>query len=315
MATAINTRTYFQAATKLVKNIYSNSSPLKPNRWPEFFNAFDIDMDRSFWQAMSLVGFGTLALKTEGQAATLDASKEGFLTMYPFFSYALRYIVTKEMMREDAKRIIPKLPGLLRYSKDQTIEFLVWNVLNLAFLDKASGGYNVADGHSLCFDAHTCAGAPGITYSNTLGFSALTVETLNQVFSLMANMPDDRGLTTSRMPVDINYPIGLHQDVVEVLGSFYYPDSNENRVNSVAGSLKPRAVEYLVAAPQGPFPWFVSSGKGELGTDAHTAFVNKKWDEQRSWVDENVQSMNHEVEVRLQWGAVEGRGIFGSEGA
>ena len=140
MATAINTGTYFRAATRIVKDIYSNSVPTKPRRYPEFFNSYDIDMDRSFWQALSIVGFGTLALKTQGQAATLDSSKEGFMTMYPFFTYALRYIVTKEMGREDAKRIIPQLPGLLRYSKDQTIEFLVWNVLNLSFLSGAAGG-------------------------------------------------------------------------------------------------------------------------------------------------------------------------------
>lgn len=315
MATAINTSTYFRAATRIVKDIYSNSNPTKPRRWPEFFNSFDIDIDRSFWQALSLVGFGTLALRTQGTAAAIDSSKEGFMTMYPYFTYALRYIVTKEMAREDAKRIIPKLPGLLRYSKDQTIEFLVWNVLNLAFTNKSSGGYILADGQPLCSQDHPCAGVPGLTYSNSVGPAALTVETLNQVFQLMGNMPDDRGLTTSRMPADIWYPLGLHQSVVEVLGSFYYPESNENRVNSVAGSLKPHAVEYLTSAPTGPFPWFVSSGKGELGTDAHTAFANIKWDEQRAWVDPNTENMNHEVEVRLQWGAVEGRGIVGSEGA
>jgi hypothetical protein len=315
VATVINTGTYFRAQTRIVKDIYSNSVPTKPRRFPEFFNEFDIDMDRSFWQALSIVGFGTLALKTQGQVATLDSSKEGFMTMYPFFTYALRYIVTKEMVREDAKKIIPQLPGLLRYSKDQTIEFLVWNVLNLGFLNTAGGGYQLADGQPLFSTVHPCAGQAGLTYTNDVGAAAFTVEVLNQVYTIMGNMPDDRGLTTSRMPEDLWYCIGMHQQVVEVLGSFYYPDSNENRVNSVVGSLTPHAVEYLVSAPQGPFPWFVGSGKGKLGTDSHTAFTNIKWDEQRSYYEEQTQSMYHEVEVRLQWGAVEGRGLVGSQGA
>ncbi|MDE2097359.1 MAG: hypothetical protein KGL39_08960 [Patescibacteria group bacterium] len=315
MPSMVNTTTFFQAQTRIVKDIYSNSAPYKPQRYPEFFNKYEIDMDRSFWQALSIVGFGTLALKYEGQVPSLDASREGFMTMYPFFTYALRYIVTKEMAREDAKRLIPQLPGLLRYSKDQTIEFLVWNVLNLGFLAAASGGYNLADGQPLFSQSHPCAGAPGITYSNSLGAAAMTVETLNQLFTLMGNMPDDRGLTTSRMPRDVWYPIGYHQTVVETLQSFYYPGSNENRVNSVVGSLEPHAVEYLLAAPTGPFPWFVSSAKGALGTDAHTAFANIKWDEQRVFVHEDTLSMIHEVEVRLQWGAVEGRGLAASSGA
>jgi len=315
MPSAINLASYFRAQTRIIKDIYSNSAPLKPRRWPEVFNTYDFEADRSFFQAMSLVGFGTLALKLEGQAASLDASKEGFLTMYPWFTYALRYIVTKEMAREDAKKIIPKLPPLLKYSKDQTIEFLVWNVFNLSFLGKGSGGYSLADGQPLCSDVHPCAGAPGITYSNFLGAVALTVETLNQAFTLMGNIPDDRGLTTSRLPKSLLYPLGLHQTVVEVLQSFYYPGSNENRVNSVSGSLDPIAVEYITANQNGPFPWWVLGGKGDLGSDAHTAFTNVKWDEQRSWYDDPTQSMSHEVEVRLQWGAIEGRGLVGSQGA
>lgn len=311
----INTGTYFRAQTRIIREIYSNSVPQKPIRWTELFNQYDIDVDRSFWQVLSLVGFGTLALKSQGQAATVDTSKEGFMTMYPYFTYALKYIVTKQMAREDAKKIIPQLPSLLRYSKDQTIEFLVWNVLNLGFLNKSQGGYNLADGQPLFSQTHPCAGAPGITYSNFVGNAAFTVEILNQVFTLFGSMPDDRGLTTSRLPMDVWYPIGYQQQIVETLSSFYYPQSNENRVNNVAGSLTPHAVEYLTAAPQGPFPWYVSAGKGKLGTDSHTAFCNVKWDEQRSWVDPNTENLNHEVEVRLQWGAVEARGLVGSAGA
>lgn len=315
MATLVNLGSYFKAQALVVQDLYSNSTPTKPRRWPDLFNQFKIDQDRSFWNAMSLIGFGTLAVRDEGQVATIDSSKQGLVTMYPYITYALRYLVTKEMAREDAKSIIPMLPGLLRYSKDQTIEFLVWNVLNLSFTNAASGGYNLADGQPLCSDAHPCIGAPGLTYSNTVGPAALTVETLNQVFTLMANMPDDRGLTTSRMPEDIWYPIQLHQNVIEVLSAYYYPDSNENRPNTVAGSVKPHAIEYITSQPTGPFPWWVTSGKGALGTDAHTLFTNVKWDEQRAYFDQPTQTMIHEVEVRLQWGAVEGRGVVGSEGA
>lgn len=315
MATIHNTRTFFQAQSKIVQKIYSNTAPLKPLRYPTIFNSYTGDEDRSFWQSLSVVGFGTFGLRQEGTAAEIDASKEGLLSMFPWVTFALRYIVTKEMSREDAKRLIPKLPAMLRYASDQTKEFLFWNVFNLAFTPKASGGYNLADGQPLCSNAHPCVGQPGQTYSNTLGALGLSVESLNMVFTGMGNIPDDRGLTTYRTPRDIIYPLGMHQTVVETLSSFYYPQSSENRVNSVAGSLNPHAIEYLTAAPTGPFPWFVLSGKGELGTDSHTAFANVKWDEQRAWYDEDVQSMNHESEWRGIWGAVEGRGIYGSQGA
>lgn len=317
-ATNTNLRTFFQSQTKIIQTIYSKSAPLKPLRYPTVFNYFEGDEDRSFWQALSLVGFGILALRQEGQSASIDASKEGVLTMYPWVTYALRYIVTKEMAREDAKKIIPRLPGLLRYSSDQTKEYLFWNVFNLAFTNFAGGGYNMYDGLPLCSNAHTLSGASATgvtTFSNYLGAVSLTVETLNQSFVLMGNLPDDRGLTTYRTPQDLIYPLGLHQTAVEVLASFYYPTSNENKVNSVAGSLNPRAIEYLTSAAAGPFPWFVLAGKGALGTDAHTAFANIKWDEQRAWVDPNTNSLNHETEFRGIWGVVDPRGIVGSAGA
>jgi hypothetical protein len=315
MASSINLASFFTAQANVVNDIYSNTPPMKKLRYPEFFNSFSGDEDRSFWQALSVIGFGLMAVKAEGQAATIDFSKQGILSFFPKVTFALRYFVTKEMAREDKKRIIPKLPALLRYSKDQTYEFLFWNVLNLGFT-AAPTGYNVADGLPLFSNAHTCAGNPSLTWSNNIGAVALTVETLNQIFTLMAVMPDDRGLITSRTPEDIWYPVGLHQNVVEVLSSFYYPSTDENRVNSVAGSLTPHAVEYLVPASTiGPFPWYVSAGKGQLGTDSHTCFTNTAWDEQRAYYEKNTQQMIQEVEARLAWGAVTGYGIAASSGA
>ena len=310
MSTFINTRTYFQSQTKIIQTEYSKSAPMKPLRYPTIFNAFAGDEDRSFFQALSLVGFGTLSLRDEGQSAAIDASKEGLLSAFPYVTYALKYIVTKEMSREDAKRVIPKLPALLRYSSDQTKEFLFWNVFNLAF----SGQVLLADGQPLCSNAHPLTGAAG-TYSNTLGAVSLTVETLQQAFVLMGNMPDDRGLTTYRTPQDLIYPLGLHKTAVEVLSSMYYPTSNENKVNAVKGSVEPHAIEYLTSNANGPFPWFVLAGKGALGTDSHTVFASVKWDEQRAWVNEENESLNHETEFRAVWGAVDGRGIVGSQGA
>lgn len=314
----INTRVYFQAQTKIIQDVYSRSAPLKPLRYPNFFNAYDGDEDRSFWQALSIVGFGLLALRQEGQSAEIDASKEGRLSTYPWVSFALRYIVTKEMAREDAKRIIPKLPGLLRYSSDQTKEYLFWNTLNLGFLGQSAGGFNMPDGLPLFSNAHTIAGAASTnisTYSNLLGAVAPTVESMNQAFILMANIPDDRGLTTSRTPADVWYPINLHQQMIETLSSFYYPQSDKNATNTVAGAVEPHAIEYLSGTQGGPYPWYISAGKGQLGTDSHTAFANIKWDEQRAWVDPNTGNLNHETEFRAIWGVVDPSGLVGSQGA
>lgn len=315
MTSIVNTRTFFQAQSKIVQKIYTNSAPFKPLRYPGVFNNYGGDDDRSFFQMLSLVGFGTLAEKTEGQIPMVDSPKEGLLSMFPYYSYALRYAVTKEMQREDAKHLIPKLPGMLRYSSDQTKEFLFWNVFNLAF----NSAVTLADGQALISTSHPLQGSsaqPGInSYSNSLGAVSLTPDTLQQAYVLMADMPDDRGLVSYRTPQQLIYPLGLDQTAKEVLGSSYYPNSDENRINVVAGSVQPMPIEYLTAPGSGPFPWFVLAGKGDPGTDSHTVFANVKWDEQRAYYDEPTQAMIHETEFRSVWGAVNGRGIVGSQGA
>lgn len=314
MASVINTSTYLRSQALLVKKEYTNSAPQKPLKYPSVFNMYKGDQERRFFQYLSLVGFGTLALRGEGEVPAVDASKEGLLSYFAYTTYALRYIVTKEMVREDAKAIIPKLPGLLRYSSDITKEYLFWNVFNFAF----NSGVLLADGQPLCSASHPLQGAsatPGVTsYSNSLGAVPLTVETLQQAFLLMQTIPDDRGLPTYRTPVKMIYPPGLHQVAQEVLASGYYPASDENRINAVAGSVTPQPIEYLTAGANGPFPWFVMSAKGEPGQDAHSIFASIKWDEQRAYYDDPTESMTHSTEFRAVWGAVDGRGIVGSQG-
>jgi hypothetical protein len=315
MGSIIATRNYFNLQSKILNKIYTNSAPFKPLRYPSVFNDYTGDPNRSFFQTQSLVGFGTLAEKTEGSVPQVDFAKEGLLSLFPYVSYALRYIVTKEMTREDAKHIIPKLPGQLRYSSDQTKEFLFWNTFNLAFNPAVA----LADGQPLCSANHPLQGQsaqPGVNgYSNFLGNVSLTVDTLQQAYVLMADIPDDRGLISYRTPQSLIYPLGLDQTAKETLSSSYYPTSDENRVNVVAGSVQAMPIEYLTANGNGPFPWFVLAGKGDPGTDSHSVFANVKWDEQRSYVDEPTMSMVQETEFRAVWGAIDARGIVGSSGA
>src|SRR6266536_2759473 len=133
MSSFMNTSTFFLAQSKLLNKIYTNAGSAIPLRYPSVFNSYEGDADRRFLQMLSLIGFGVLSERTEGQSASVDFSKEGLESYFSYTTFALRYGVSKEMSREDAKKIIPKLPSLLRYSSDQTKEFMFWNVFNLAF--------------------------------------------------------------------------------------------------------------------------------------------------------------------------------------
>ena len=313
MASVISTNTWFQAQSKVLKQVFIKSVPEAPPLFRKFFNIEEPDQRRSFFQVLPIVGFGALALKPEGSAPLQDQAYEGIASMFPFLTYSLKYAITKEGQVEDAMNINARLPRALRFAEDQTKEFLIWNVLNQAF----ATGVTLFDGLPLCSTGHPLGGSAVNqygTYSNSLGATALTPESLQNAFILLETLPDDRALNTYRTPKMLVIPPQLHKTGEEILGSSYYPYSNENRINVVQDKIEPLVCRYLTqTSPPG---WFVTAGKGDFGTDAHTCFASFKWEyAQRTWLDENTNNLFHATETRLTWGAVDGRGIVGSQGA
>lgn len=314
MAALNYTNTWFQSQSKSLKTVFDKTNPQVPLLYPQWLNTLEGDADRSFFQVLPFYGFGLMGLKMEGAAPLLDQGGEGTPSMFPYTTWGLQYGVTMESRLEDPYRINGRLPRFLRYSEDQTKEQLLWNILNQAFSTNAAMA--IWDGLPLCSTAHVLSGTPGVTYSNSLGATALTPETLQQAFILMETLPDDRNLATFRTPKQIIAPPGLQRVIEEILGSAYYPYSDENRVNVVQDKVEPLIVRYLNAPATGPFPWFVSAGKGDLGSDAHASFASFKFQHQQHvWYDDATGNMYHKTEFRGTWGSVDGRGLVGSQGA
>lgn len=316
MPTVMLTNTFLEAATKVLEKVYTKSGLEHPMRWPEVFNTPDYDQKRRFFSQHSVVPFGLLSQMGEGQAAPVDSAAPGLTSTFFWQNLGLRYIVTSDAQMEDPQSLFQELPKMLRYSVDQTQEYLFWNILNLAFLSYSSGGYNLADGQPLISNAHPLTGLPGVTQSNFLGNVALSVESMQAVITMFQLLRDDRGKLIRNNPKDIIYPPGLHQTVVEILQSYFYPDTDQNKPNVVHNALTPRAVQYLTPAQgAGPFPWFVTSGKGKLGGDSHSMFAAVKYNKQRAFIDKNTENLIHEAKIRVSYGAVDFRGIVGSGGA
>jgi hypothetical protein len=310
------TNTFLEAATKILEKIYTKSGLEIPLRWPEVFNTPDYDMRRRFFSQHSIVPFGLLSQMGEATQAPLDSAGPGLTSTFFWQNFGLRYIISDDAQLEDPQSIFKEFPKMLRYSVDQTQEYLFWNILNLSFLSWAEGGYNLADGQPLISAIHPLTGLPGVTVSNFLGDVALTVESLQAVIIQFNLIKDDRGKLIRYIPKDIIYPPGLHQTVVEVLQAYFYPSTDQNRPNVVYNAVTPIAVQYLTPAQgPGPFPWWVTAGKGKLGRDAHSMFAALKYNKQRSYIDQTNQNLVHEAKIRVSMGAVDWRGIVGSGGA
>lgn len=312
MAALHYSNTWFQSQSKAIKTVFNKTNPMAPILYSEWLNTLTGDADRSFFQVLPFYGLGQFQLLVEGGSPALDQGGEGTPSFFPFVSYALKYGVTKPGRQEDPYKINARLPKFLKYAEEQTRENLFWNILNQSM----NAAVPIWDGLALCANNHTLAGAPGITYNNLLGNVALTVESLQQAFVLMATLPDDRNLASWRTPKWVISVPGYQRVVEETVGSRYYPNSDENRINVAYGKVEPLIVRYLTSAANGPFPWWVSAAKGELGMDAHASFASiKEQNVQHVWYDDDTDVMYHKSSFRATWGSVDGRGIVGSGGA
>lgn len=314
MANIITSRQWIQNQTKILHFVFTTSNPKKKERWVEHFNQYPGDDKRSFVQYLKFAGFGLLKRKTENSIPASDVPVEGIPETFSYASFALRYSISKEGLREDANGMNARLPGELKYSSQITKEYQFWNVLNFGFSNQVL--YN--DGQPLFSQTHPLLKVPGVTQSNLLQNMPLSVEGIQQARLLMATILSDSGLPSSRTPMKLLAPPIADQVAQEVLGSQYKPYTDNNEPNVVAGVLNWYPIEYLEQTDTTSFPWFVLSDKGEPGADGHSLFASVKWDEEtgglRTFYDENLQETIQETEFRATWGSVDWRGTVGSPG-
>jgi hypothetical protein len=312
MATVHVSNNFIQSQAKVITTIFDNSTPEAPPLWDGFFNEWDGDEVRSFFQFMPVFGFGTLGSVPEGGAVPLDAGGEGIPSFFPYTTLGLKYGVSLVGRTEDPKGISKKFPRFLRYAEDQTIEFAAWNIL----IQGWNPSVTLWDNQPLFSTTHLLQGT-NATYNNNLANTGLSVESWQAACSLLAISLDDRGLGTFRTPFWLCGPVGLQQQIEEITTSKFYPYSDENRKNIAYGKTQPYISRYL--QPQigvGPFPWYVTAGKGEIGSDCHAMFLSFKYrHSQEVWYDNDTRNLYHSTITRFTLGTGDGRGQVGSQGA
>src|ERR1022692_43597 len=308
MAGPMNTKTFFQSQTKVVQKTYTRGMQEVPSLFSELFNDYENDMKRSYMTLIPYAPLGQAQLKTEGTVPAYDQAIEGPPTTVTFSTYGLGYTYTKEAGIEDAMNALAELPHMLTYSMQVTYDYLIWNILNIAF----SGTATLADGLSLCNAAHPLVKIPSSTYSNTGGTVALTPEALVAADISLLTLPNDAGLPASVTPQFIVFPPTLSKVVEEINGSPLAPYTSDNRINVQQGKKVSICSRYLTSNTA----FFVTGAKGRLGLNSHSMFYSFKYrDDQNAWVDPATQNFNHTAESRLAFSTVDARGVWGSQGS
>lgn len=305
---AVTSRTFFNAATMVVKRVYDKTQKLQKPEWPTLFNVIATDPKRPILTYESITELGLLDTRAELAPPVFDQPAEGLLSTLTFVNRALGYRFSKQAKDEDVFNLIGRLPKYLAYSEKMDKEINFWNVLNQAFNANVKG----ADGVALCSTAHPLQGAPGVTLSNSGGTVALSPEALQNVIVQGMTLLSDRGNPSTRSYRHLWIPPQLIQRAEEIVGSSHYPYTNENRINVQDGKWVIHPIRFITSSTA----WFVTAEKGDIEGDTHSLVTAFKYQhEQDTWPDPATKSFAHSTEYRAGWGWFDWRGFYGSQGS
>lgn len=313
----ITTRTSEIAQTRVLQEIVSHRAVEAPPFYPKVFQEIGNDPLRSFIDVGSYAEMGTFQQKNEGDAPVYDQPFELIPAHFEFYTYSLAASVTREAQDEDPLHLMGKLAPMLADSERVTKDLLYWNTFNFAFNPIVT----LYDNQPLISNAHLLSpvfgdSGPiskiGMTYSNSLGASQLTPDTLRAGELLFEMMLSDRALPSSRTPVWIMCHPSLAKVAQEVVGSRYEPGTDTNTINTEFGVAKVLPNRYLTNQSA----WFLIGAPGFPSGDGHQLITShKRQYDVLTWFDPESRAWNISEEFRSTFGPVDWRSIVGSEGA
>jgi len=262
--------------------------------------------NKAYEEYMGVSGFGLAQIKPEGHPIAMDTMRQGFTTRGTNVTYALGFIITRELYEDDQyDKISAQRSRALAFSMRQTKEIVAANIINRAY----TSGYTFGDGQVLCSASHP--NVAGGTFSNTLAVASdLNQAALEQMAIDISNFTDDRGLKIAVMPKKLLIHPSNMFEAERILKSSLEYDTANNAINA----LKSRNI-----FPEG----FVIN---HYLTDADAFFIltdqeglvyqERRADEfeptsENDWDTENAR---YKASSRYTFLAYEPRAIYGSPG-
>jgi phage major head subunit gpT-like protein len=210
-----------------IKKIYGDRYNKHKTEYTDIFNKET--SSRAYEEYQGLSGFGLAQRKSEGQPIAMDSMRQGFTTRSTNVTYALGFIITRELYEDDQyDKISAQRSRALAFSMRQTKEIVGANLINRAY----TAGYTFGDGKVLCATDHP--NAAGGTFSNTLAVASdLNQVALEQMAIDISNFTDDRGLKIAVMPKKLLVPPSLMFEAERILKSSLEYDTANNAVNAL----------------------------------------------------------------------------------
>lgn len=309
-----NTQTYFKHSASVIHVSYRKAADNVPPLWPDTFNERASDPQRDFITDQPVTGLGNFAVQDEGGVPRYDNVYEQTPVTAIMTKFGLAYTITEDAEMNDVANLLAELPGDLARSSNFSQDVTFWPTIQLAF----TAGVIGADGQTLCSALHPLGFTVGSvtprygTYSNTLGATALTPESLQAGLNTFALMVDERAQPTNMTAERLICRPELWKTAVEVVASPDRTYTQDVKVNVVKDATEVRIVRYLSSVNA----WFLLSAKGaKPGRNNHSINVSFKYrNKQRTWEDGETGNMSHRSNFKAAWWWSDWRGICGSQG-
>ena len=262
-------------------------------------------MDNSslaYEETLSMTGFEQVPELDQGDAVTFGTAKQNWKDRHTHLTYALGYVVTRNLFDDQFHKQIQLFPKALAFSVNDTIETTSANILNNGFDSSVKTG---GDGLELLSTAHLLGG--GGTYQNELTNAADFSDTsLEQALIDMGDWVTDSGLKMNAKPKMLVHQHNTTWDVQKVLDSTHEPGTPNNAVNP-ALKLMP-SMEWVFLSD--PDAWFIITN-----IPNGLVFYWRRMPEMTRDNDWDSENLKMKVVYRMSVGWDDPRGVFGSPGS
>ena len=306
----INSGSFAKALWPGVNAWYGKAYSEYKQEWDKLFD--QNKSSKAFEEDVGVSSFGLAVQKGEGAPISYDTERQGFVTRYQHVTYALGFIITREIMEDDQYSVVGqrKAKGLA-FSMRQTKEIVAANVYNRAFNTNYTGG----DGATLVASAGNSGSASHPTIAGgsfTNGPSTaldLSEAALEQACIDIAGFTNDRGLLIAVRPKTLILPRQLVFEATRILKADGRVGTDNNDPNALKnlGSIPEMVVNHYLVDTDA---WFIRTDCPE-----GMKYFERRGDSFDMDNDFDTENAKYKATARYSFGWTDPRGIYGSQGA
>ncbi len=300
----INSNSFAKALWPGINAWWGKAYEEHPVEWTELFDTYT--SDKAYEEDVGISSFGLAPVKPEGSAIQYDKEIQGYVTRYSHVTYALGFIITREIYEDDLYDVVGQRRAEgLAFSMNQTKENVAANVYNRAFSTDFVG----ADGVPMISTEHP--NVAGGTFSNRLEVdSDLSEAALEQALIDIMNYRNDRGLRISAMANKLIVPPDLAFEAERILNTPHRVGTANNDINAMSAQGKLPGGFIVNHYLTDPSAWFLRTN-----IPHGLKHFERRGDEFTIDNDFDTENAKFKASARYSFGWTDPRAIYGTPGS